>query len=55
LLVGVVHDTFKEDPVALDIATLVGASGTTSRVDAAVEGLENGPVPSVFTAAIWNS
>jgi hypothetical protein len=55
LLAGAVHDTLKEDPVALDVTTRVGTPGTTSRVDAAVDGLENVPVPSVFTAAIWNS
>jgi hypothetical protein len=55
LLLGAVHDTTRDELVAPEALTLEGAPGATARVDAADEGLENVPVPSVFTAAIWNT
>jgi len=51
-LLGAAHETAKDELVAREALTLVGAPG---RVDAALEGLEKAPVPAVFTAAIWNS
>jgi hypothetical protein len=54
-LLGAVHDTTNDELVELEVVTLVGALGGTARVDTALEGIENAPVPSVFTAAIWNS
>jgi hypothetical protein len=54
-LLGAVHDTTRDELVAFEALTFAGAPGALARVDAAVEGPENVPVPSVFTAAIWNS
>jgi hypothetical protein len=43
--------------IAIDVVVRVpitGRPGAPGRVDVALEGLENVPVPAVLTAAIWN-
>jgi hypothetical protein len=52
---GAVHDTTRDELVALEAITFVGAPGATARVDTGVDTSENSPVFAEFTAAIWNS
>jgi hypothetical protein len=55
LLLGAIHDTTRDELVAPEALTLVGAPGATARVDTGVDTSENSPVFEEFTAAIWNS